>query len=94
MATELKSQLEKAKKDREEFIKTGGKPNREKRIVTKVIMDNRGGGRPKRDKPTETHKDGQRVRYFPDDDKYSLANMVSSVHHPTVYSSPFHLDFI
>lgn len=42
-----------------------------------MMMDNsRGRGR-KKDKVTETHKDGQRVRYFPDDDKQTLKNMVS-----------------
>lgn len=40
-------------------------------------MDSSGSKTQRRkDKIVETHKDGQRVRYFPDDDKYTLKNMV------------------
>lgn len=82
LAAELKKKLTEAQHVRDEYIKTGKTPGKDlsgpTRVITKLIPS--AGGRPsKRDKPSETHKEGQRVRYFPDDDKYSLANMVSII---------------
>lgn len=34
------------------------------------------GGRGKKKKKVDTHEGGQRVRYFADDDKYSIKDMV------------------
>ncbi|CAL8111702.1 unnamed protein product [Orchesella dallaii] len=80
LVDELKIKLKEAETTRENFIKTGGKigqtQSSQTKIVTKVMMDSgKDRGRRVKDKITETHKDGQRVRYFPDDDKYTLQNM-------------------
>ncbi|ODN06629.1 CWF19-like protein 2 [Orchesella cincta] len=80
LVDELKSKIQEAETARQNFIKTGGKigqsQNSQTKIVTKVMMDSgRDRGRRVKDKISETHKDGQRVRYFPDDDKYTLQNM-------------------
>jgi len=82
----LKEKHEQAEKARQEFIKGGGDirkqgtEDRGPKVVTKILMgsDGRDGKRLK-NKPGETHKDGQRVRYFPDDDKQTLHNMVSLI---------------
>lgn len=43
---------------------------------------NQKGGKRRRNKKVETHdKSGQRERYFPDDDKFSIADMVSLTNH-------------
>lgn len=45
--------------------------------VKQAQIDKNDGKRRKREKVL-THEDGKRVRYFDDDDKYSLKSMVSS----------------
>ncbi|RZC39976.1 CwfJ C 1 domain containing protein [Asbolus verrucosus] len=81
---ELKEKLENARKLRE---KAPHVTQREEVILTET--DARGhsrpirphsdygefSGNPKKKKKVETHQDGQRVRYFPDDDKHSLQQM-------------------
>ena len=42
-------------------------------------------GSSKRKQKVETHSGGQRVRYFPDDDKYSLQQLVSIVITTKIY---------
>jgi len=77
----LKSKLEVAEKARQDYIKNGGDLNKPKtKVITKIIMNSQPSGKRKKDKLTETHKDGERVRYFPDDDKYTLKSMVNTLH--------------
>lgn len=49
-----------------------------KKVITKVVFGSEmDRGRRRKDKPSETHdKSGQRIRYFPDDEKHSIKNMV------------------
>lgn len=79
LTAELKAKHASAEYERNEFIKRGGDPQmreKSKKVVTKVIMGTENRERHRREKMSETHQDGQRVRYFPDDDKQSLQNMV------------------
>jgi len=74
---ELKKKLTDAREARAKVIAEGGNPDatEEKMVVTKIKKDeNAGGGRKKKTR-IETHQDGQRVRYFGDDDKYDLKQM-------------------
>ena len=74
-ASNLRGQLEVAREARARLIAEGGDPeNKEKEVRVKVT-----GGenlRQKRKKTkVETHKDGERIKYFSDDDKYNLKEL-------------------
>ena len=75
-ANKLRQQLEEARKARADLIAAGGDPEkRETEVRLKVTgMEKLEKGRRKKTK-TETHKDGERVRYFGDDDKYNLQQL-------------------
>ena len=75
-AGKLRQQLEEARKARADLIASGGDPEkRETEVRLKVTgMEKLEKGRRKKTK-TETHKDGERVRYFGDDEKYSLQQL-------------------
>ena len=75
-ASKLRQQLEEARKARADLIAAGGDPEkRETEVRLKVTgMERLEKGRRKKTK-TETHKDGERVRYFGDDDKYNLQQL-------------------
>ena len=75
-ASKLRQQLEEARKARADLIAAGGDPEkRETEVRLKVTgMEKLEKGRRKKTK-TETHKDGERVRYFGDDDKYNLQQL-------------------
>lgn len=87
LSEKLKSELEEAKK-----LKAAAESNSEKPTETVLLTrtDSRGftvpvgtgksgefSGSGKRKRKVETHEPGGRVRYFPDDNKYSLKEMVS-----------------
>lgn len=90
MALELKQKLDLARhysskqnyttnktKQKEEFVlltRTSSKGY--SYPVKQAQVDKNDGKRKKREKVL-THEDGKRVRYFDDDDKYSLKSMVS-----------------
>lgn len=91
---DLKAKIAEAEAARQTFIKSGGdlsQPlNRSTKVVTKVVMESSShGGRRRKDKITETHKDGQRIRYFPDDDKQTLHNMVSFFYYAIIFDDIF-----
>lgn len=44
------------------------------------LWGGRAGRKAKKQKPVETHSGGERVRYFADDDRYDIKQMVSSLH--------------
>ncbi|CAG7831460.1 unnamed protein product [Allacma fusca] len=82
----LKDKKESAEKARKDYVKTSDiKPTK---TIIKVVLEkeDKGAGprRKIRDKPGETHKDGQRVRYFPDDDRQTLKNMFEKEKRNTV----------
>lgn len=81
LVQELKDKLEKARNARQEQTESSG-------IVLLTNVNSRGFAQPvrstskdstsdKRKKNYETHADGKRVRYFEDDEKYTLNEMVS-----------------
>ena len=74
---ELKKRLTDAREARAKVIAEGGNPDatEEKMVVTKIKKDDNAGGGRKKKTRIETHQDGQRVRYFGDDDKYDLKQM-------------------
>lgn len=43
------------------------------------LWGGRAGRKAKKQKPVETHSSGERIRYFPDDDKYDIKQMVSEM---------------
>lgn len=72
----LQLKISEAEKARQEYLVNGKLPDtKPKKVITKVILGSQTKRRTK-DKPTESHVAGQRVRYFPDDDKHSLKSMV------------------
>lgn len=75
VVAELKAKLDSAKAARADYVAQGGDPERqeEKEIVTKIQFHDTKTKRKKT--KVETHKDGQRIRYFGDDDKYDLQQM-------------------
>ncbi len=79
----MKTRRKVAEETRQEFIKGGGDIKNQDaggpKIVTKIVMGGESGRKRVKNKPGETHKDGQRVRYFPDDDRQTLHNMVCFV---------------
>ncbi|KAJ3658649.1 hypothetical protein Zmor_010376 [Zophobas morio] len=91
LAKELKKKLENARNQRENPTTHG-----EDVILTQT--DSQGHARPvklqsdygeysgghKKKRKVETHQDGQRVRYFPDDDKHSLQQMFENEKYNTV----------
>ena len=73
LVAQLKAKISKAKEERSAYIANGGDPDNQDKpqVVTKIqFNDPKSKGRKKT--KVETHKDGQRVRYFGDDDKYDL----------------------
>lgn len=86
LAMELKVKLEHAREmvgkksqEQEEVIltKTDSKGYTQP-LKSKLDYEEASGSRKNKKQRTETHSDGQRVRYFPDDDKYSLKQMFES----------------
>lgn len=73
MAKTLKDQLEAARAVRSEMIVKGLNPDKEPEVITKLKGHNE--KQKKRKTKVETHKDGERVRYFGDDDRYDLKQM-------------------
>jgi len=73
LAAELKQKLENARIARAEMISKGLNPDQGPEVVTKIRGENMSKKRKKT--KVETHKDGERVRYFGDDDKYDLKQM-------------------
>jgi len=93
----LKEKLKEAETARQEFIKNGGTPGeslKKTKVITKIIVGSQNHGKRKKDRPTETHKDGERVRYFPDDDKHSLKSMVCIIYHTYLFSKMMFQSFI
>lgn len=91
LVQKLKSELEESKRRRSEAETQGMVPNEktETIILTKtnrqgftvpaditVRTSSRGECSGKKIRKVDTHESGQRLRYFPDDDKYSLKEMV------------------
>lgn len=94
LVTELKEKLDQARKMLNKFENT--------KITEDIILthtDTQGRSQPvklnstedhithKRKKTIETHKDGSRVKYFADDDKYSLNQMFENEKYNTVEDS-------
>jgi len=73
LAAELKLKLEHARATRAEMVAKGINPDQGPEVVIKVRGENMKQKRKKT--KVETHKDGERVRYFGDDDKYNLKEM-------------------
>ena len=75
LAAELKQKLEEAKQVRAEMVAKGLNPDDQApEVVVKLKgQDARSKGRKKT--KVETHKGGERVRYFGDDDKYDLKQL-------------------
>jgi len=76
LVAQLRAKISKAKEERSAYIANGGDPDNQDKpqVVTKIqFNDPKSKGRKKT--KVETHKDGQRVRYFGDDDKYDLKEM-------------------
>lgn len=81
LANELKGKLEKARKARESnddnvVLLTNVNARGFTQPVRNVPSESTSRGRDKRRKTYETHADGKRVRYFEDDEKYTLTEMV------------------
>jgi len=74
LAAELRSKLERAKQARADLVQKGINPDEQQ---PEVVLKVRGEDMSRRRKKTkvETHKDGERVRYFGDDDKYDIKQM-------------------
>lgn len=88
LVEELKARLTKAREAKANAPKDSGGP---KEVVILTQTDSKGFTRPvsmsgpaepsggrRKGKKVETHSGGKRVRYFADDDKYSLKEMVST----------------
>lgn len=73
LAAELKLKLEAARAARAEMVAKGINPDQGPEVVTRIRGENMKQKRKKT--KVETHKDGERVRYFGDDDKYDLKQM-------------------
>jgi len=73
LAAELKVKLEDARAARAQMVANGINPDVGPEVVTKIRGDNMKQKRKKT--KVETHKDGERIRYFGDDDKYDLKQM-------------------
>jgi len=73
LASELKIKLEDARAARAQMVAKGINPDEGPEVVTKIKGENMKQKRKKT--KVETHKDGERVRYFGDDDKYDLKQM-------------------
>eukprot|EP00092_Neocalanus_flemingeri_P033318 GFUD01036233.1.p1 GENE.GFUD01036233.1~~GFUD01036233.1.p1 ORF type:complete len:820 (+),score=317.06 GFUD01036233.1:41-2500(+) len=73
LAAELKVKLEDARVARADMAAKGINPDQEPEVVTRIKGENMKQKRKKT--KVETHKDGERVRYFGDDDKYNLKQM-------------------
>jgi len=73
LAAELKQKLEAARTARAEMVAKGINPDEGPEVVTRIRGENMKQKRKKT--KVETHKDGERVRYFGDDDKYDLKQM-------------------
>jgi len=75
LAARLKGELEEARRVRADVVAQGGDPeSREEEVRVKVTGGEKLEKRRKKTK-VETHKDGERVRYFGDDDKYDLQQL-------------------
>ena len=72
LAAELKLKLENARSARAEMISKGLNPDQGPEVVIKIKGENM---KKRKKTKVETHKDGERVRYFGDDDKYDLKQM-------------------
>lgn len=88
LVAELKQQLEAARNEQSQ-------PSKEEHVLlthtdskghSRPIREQRDRGEPsrKKTKRIETHKDGERMRYFADDDKYSLKQMFENEKYNTV----------
>lgn len=90
MAEELKQKLDSARNNAalQKNLLNRGKQKEEVVLLTrtsskgfsypvKQVQGDKSDGKKKRREKVLTHEDGKRVRYFDDDDKYSLKSMVS-----------------
>lgn len=79
---ERRNDQHKREKANEDVLLTATNSKGYSRPVTKSHNDSdlwggRSGRKAKKAKPVETHMDGERVRFFADDDKYNIKDMVS-----------------
>lgn len=91
MADELKQKLDMARKNsiqnnvsnktkqKEEFVLLTRTSSKGYSYPVKQAHGDKNDGRKKKREKVLTHEDGKRVRYFDDDDKYSLKSMVSVI---------------
>lgn len=91
MAEELKQKLDSARnyaslqqnvsnsktKQKEEFVLLTRTSSKGYSYPVKQVQSDKNDGKKKKREKVLTHEDGKRVRYFDDDDKYSLKSMVS-----------------
>lgn len=90
MAEELKQKLELARehtskqnyttnktKQKDDFVLLTRTSSKGYSYPVKQAQVDKNDGRKKKREKVLTHEDGKRVRYFDDDDKYSLKSMVS-----------------
>jgi len=89
LAEELKQKLDSARnyaslhnkksnktKQKEEFVLLTRTSSKGYSYPVKQVQGDKNDGRKKKREKVLTHEDGKRVRYFDDDDKYSLKSMV------------------
>jgi hypothetical protein len=91
LAEELKQKLDLARsislknnvinkiKQKEEFVLLTRTSSKGFSYPVKQAHGDKNDGRKKKREKVLTHEDGKRVRYFDDDDKYSLKSMVCNV---------------
>lgn len=84
-AYERRNDQHKREKSKEDVLLTATNSKGYSRPVTKSHNDSdlwggRSGRKAKKAKPVETHMDGERVRFFADDDKYNIKDMVSQIY--------------
>jgi len=89
LAEELKQKLDSARnyaslnnkfnktKPKEEFVLLTRTSSKGFSYPVKQVQSDKNDSRKKKREKVLTHEDGKRVRYFDDDDKYSLKSMVS-----------------
>lgn len=73
----LQNNVENKTKQKEEFVLLTRTSSKGYSYPVKQSQNSKNDGQKKRREKILTHEDGKRVRYFDDDDKYSLKSMVS-----------------
>lgn len=82
---ERRNEHHKRDQSKEDVLLTATNSKGYSRPVTKFHNDSdlwggRSGRKAKKAKPMETHMDGERVRFFADDDKYNIKDMVRQIY--------------